>query len=105
MSTNDAYYSGGVRVVIDGVPVRLARKPSAKALALAQQELREIEKWRCTLSPVERREKRAKEAKEAIARYAETLGISVAAAQEKISAQHIHNADNPLIDLSMKYDL
>ena len=29
-----AYYEGGARVSIDGIPVRLARKPSPHALAL-----------------------------------------------------------------------
>lgn len=38
MSYSKAYYAGGYRAMIDGVPVRLARKPSPFALALMRDK-------------------------------------------------------------------
>lgn len=100
------YYAGGFRAMVEGVPVRLAHKPSAHNLAWMRSDAREREKdnWRY-LSPIERREERAKEARRTMQIYADALGISLDAAKAKIGAQHEHNAANPLIDLSWKYDL
>lgn len=98
------YYQGGARVVIDGVPIRLARKPSKSNLA----DLREFEKERVKPWDENRKEKAeriAAEAKRTIQAYAETLGINEDAARAKIHDQREYLIANPPADLSWDYDL
>jgi protease II len=101
-----AYYVGGCRVMVDGVPIRLARKPSAHNLAdlRAHERERELDntKW---LNPRERAADRVKRSINAVNTYAETLGISVKAARARIEAQRLHELANPMRDLSLEYDL
>lgn len=96
-----AYYAGGARVVVDGIPLRLARRPSPTYA----RWLKEREKASEFYNRQERANERAKEAKRAMQIYAETLGIELAAAKLRIDAQRLHVLDNPLIDLSLEYDL
>lgn len=97
------YYKGGCRVVVDGVPIRLARKPSAESL-------RDLRTWeRSSAYEYETRTKRAQRiANDAIANittYAEMLGRSYEVAEALIVLHREHIAKNPLVDLSLEYDL
>lgn len=104
MGKPDPYYSGGVRVIVDGVPIRLARKPSKSNLA----DLREYEKDRAKPwdeNRAEKAERIAAEARREISVYAEMLGIDEETARQKIGFQREHVIANPLVDLSWDYDL
>jgi len=99
-----AYYAGGSRVVVDGIPIRLARPISAANL----KDLREFEKWRSTSLFDSRDEKaraRVAEAKRSITAYAAALGISERVAKNRIERQRLHMLANPLRDISLEYDL
>jgi predicted dehydrogenase len=99
-----AYYAGGARVVIDGVPIRLARKPSRHNLEWS----RNYEAYR-TKPFYETRAEKAKcladEAIHTIRVYAEMLGIDEDAARARIHNQREYLIANPPVDLSMEYDL
>lgn len=104
MTRGGAYYAGGARVLVDGVPIRVARKPSAANLAY----LRAFERYRISErgdTPSERARNRARDANKAIEIYAETLEISLTQAKARINRQRNHLIANPLVDLSLEYDL
>jgi hypothetical protein len=105
MKRGAAYYAGGARVVIGGIPIRLARSPSAFDLA----DMRAHEKERTAEyrgdTPRERAQNRVRDANNAIDCYARSLGISVKEAKRRIEAQRLHNLANPVQDLSLAYDL
>lgn len=104
MPVAKAYYAGGFRAVIGGIPTRLARKPSARDLANMRAWEKEREKpWYFTRQ--EYAEARAKAANDAIELYADMLEISVTQAKARIAAQRLHELANPTRDLSLEYDL
>lgn len=101
-----SYYAGGARVVVDGVPLRMARKPSAANLSW----LKTWERYRSAdnlmyYNRAEKAQRVAKQANRAIQIYADTLEISVNRAKALIAQQRAHIGRNPLIDLSLEYDL
>jgi hypothetical protein len=103
-----SYYAGGARVVIGGVPIRLARAPSARDLADMRAWARYLESEPKCDTNAERQARaktRALEARKRIELYAEMLGISVRSAKARIEKQRLHNLANPVLDLSLEYDL
>lgn len=106
MSYAKGYYAGGYRAVIEGVPIRLARKPSAHNLAWSRSWERYLNSDASSfLNAAERRAQKAKEARDMIGIYAEALEITENQAKARIAAQRQHVAQNPLVDLSLEYDL
>lgn len=103
MKPGASYYAGGARIVIDGVPLRVARKPSDANLKF----LREYEKYRVesVFTRAERAATIAKEARDTIKLYAEILEISENRAKALIAQHRAHVIANPLVDLSLEYDL
>lgn len=100
------YYVGGARVAVEGVPIRLARKPSAHNLAGMRSEAAYRTKHGdSVLSTKERAIERAKAANTAIQIYADMLEISLTQAKARISAQRLHVMANPVQDLTQVYDL
>lgn len=99
MKRGASYYAGGARVLLHGVPIRLARKPSAHNLAWS----REHERYR--ESDTREPYLRAKDAMRAIEIYADVLEISLVQARARIAAQRNHLIANPLVNLSLEYDL
>jgi len=97
-----AYYAGGARVVIDTVPMKLARKPSAHNVAWMKDAAKPGASY---LNARERADARVKDAQRVIQIYAETLGIDVKAAKARIERQRLDILANPVVDLSMEYDL
>lgn len=104
MTYSKAYYLGGCRVVVEGVPIRLARKPSEHNLKWSRAWTAYLEKPEY-YSPADRRANVVRDAKAAIHAYALALGITDAAAKKKIAAHATHRLANPLVDLSQEYDL
>lgn len=96
MKPGSAYYAGGARVVVDGIPLRLVRKPGA-TYARWLKERDEPEKR----SAIDR----ANDAKQVMQIYADMLEISLTQAKVRIDIQRLHVLANPLRDLSMEYDL
>lgn len=103
MKPGSTYYAGGARVVIAGIPIRLARKPSPTNLA--DMRICAKETGLDFSTSRERAMQRVAEAKHAIEIYAATLGISTAKAKRRIDKQRLHVMENPLVDLSLEYDL
>jgi hypothetical protein len=101
-----AYYAGGVRVIVEGVPIRMARKPSE--LNLARLRKHERERVKIDSNYYSRAEKAAyvaQKARDAIRFYADRLDITENRAKALIAVHRKHLAQNPLIDLSLEYDL
>lgn len=106
MEAGASYYAGAARVVVDGVPLRLARKPSAANLSW----LKEWERYRSVdnlmyYNRAEKAQRVAKQAREDIAAYAEILEITESRAKALIAQHWIHVRRFPLVDLSLEYDL
>lgn len=108
MKPGATYYASGARVVIGGIPIRLARKPSANFLSWMRADERDAAKEYTGRSKEDREEyakNRARDARAAIEAYADALEISLSQAKARIAAQRQHVLANPLIDLSLEYDL
>lgn len=103
MKPGAAYYRGGARIVLDGIPCRVARKPSARNLA--DMRAHERDSGLDIYSRKERAEMRAAEAQQAFRIYADALGISEPEAREKVAAHWRYKIENPMLDLSWEYDL
>lgn len=106
MKPGVAYYAGGYRATVEGVPIKLARKPSAHNLAWS----RSWEKYQNSdassfLEMKELRKQRAKEARDTITLYAEILEITENQAKARIARQRRHLIAHPVADLSLEYDL
>lgn len=106
MTYSKSYYAGGHRVVIEGVPIRLVRKPSAHNLAWSRKWEKYLNSDASSfLDAKELRKQHAKEARDAIALYAEILEITETQAKARIAKQRRHLLANPVRDLSLEYDL
>lgn len=108
MKPGAAYYAGGCRAVIQGVPIRLARKPSARDLADMRRAAADGEKEYKGYSKEDREEyakNRARDARAAIEAYADALEISVSQAKARIAAQRQHELANPPRAAYLEYDL
>lgn len=104
MKPGSAYYAGGVRIVVDGIPIRIARPISKANLAwLKAHEAERQKPW--FVDSREKALRRTQEANEAIQIYAETLEISVRQAKARIERQRLHMLANPVRDISLEYDL
>jgi CHAD domain-containing protein len=107
VAVDRAYYAGGCRIVIDGTPMRVARRPSDANL----KDLRSWEAYRAKPDwsgpggRLERARHVAKQAREEIESYADALDITVTRAKALIAQQRAHVTQNPLVDLSLEYDL
>ena len=106
MKPGAAYYAGGYRAVIEGVPIKLARKPSAHNLAWSRSWEKYLNSDASSfLDAKELRKQRAKEARDTIKLYADLLEISESRAKALIAAHRRHLLANPVCDLSLEYDL
>lgn len=106
MTYAKSYYAGGYRAVIEGVPIKLARKPSAHNLAWSRRWEKYLNSDASSfLGAKKLRAQKAKEARDIIGIYADRLGITENQAKARIAAQRQHVAQNPLVDLSLEYDL
>ena len=107
MKPGRAYYAGGARIVVEGVPIKLARKPSDANLAWSRAYERYLNSDASSFlfNPIERRTRRAQEARRTIIRYAEALDITENRAKALIAQHRRHLIANPLVDLSLEYDL
>lgn len=106
MKPDAAYYAGGCRVLVEGVPIKLARKPSAHNLAWSRSWEKYLNSDASSyLETAERRARNAKEARDKIKLYAEVLEISENQAKTRIAIQRQHLIANPIVDLSLEYDL
>lgn len=104
MTYSKAYYSGGCRVVVEGIPIRLARKPSVHNLKWSRSWTAYLEKPEYC-GGAERRANVVRDAKQAIENYAVALGIDVLEAKARISIQQTRNLYHPPRDMSLEYDL
>lgn len=109
MKPGSTYYAGGARVVIDGIPIRLARKPSTANLADMRLQAK-FGYWMAPgyYSPKERAEIRvnkANRANRAFGRYGNALGITEKESRALVEKHWRHILANPLVDLSLEYDL
>ena len=106
MKPGRAYYVGGARVVVEGVPIKLARKPSDANLAWSRAYQRYLNSDASSfLDAKELRAQRAQEARKTIVRYAEALDITENRAKALIAQHRRHLIANPMVDLSLEYDL
>jgi len=94
------YYAGGFRVMLHGVPLRLARKPSAENLA----DMRRWRDLRVSLhgyeSAKDRNKRLSQEKDHEREAYADALGVSYGQAIDKANDQRLHLYANPPLDLS-----
>lgn len=104
MKAGATYYRGAARVVVEDVPIRLARKPSAHNLAWSRQFERERAKP-FRYDGISRGMAIAERAKRDILLYAKMLQISESEARARITAHREHLIRNPFRDLSLEYDL
>ncbi|MBA3831643.1 MAG: hypothetical protein H0X34_07080 [Chthoniobacterales bacterium] len=106
MKPGNTYYAGGVRVLVDGVPIRMTRKPSATNLAhLRMWEKHRARPFNGIYNRRERAQMIATAARDAIKAYAEALDISETQAKARIAIQRRHLGANPVLDLSWEDNL
>lgn len=102
MKPGKAYYAGAARAVVQGVPIRLAKKPSAANKAkIGSGTIQDPD----FSTRAERAHERKVRNKWEIQTYSEMLGISYFSALRKAVRQRAYMAANPPLDISLEYDI